>query len=133
MAVLTPRPEAVRALQISVVMPPDRDMTPTTPGLKALRQSTAGPPRLPKRQTSGTITPRQLGPMTRAPWRSAYSTMAAASLRGMPSVMITMFSMPASMASKEASGAKARGTVMTLPSTRCFAVISRTVFETGTP
>ena len=116
-AVLSPRPAADSALQISVVIPPERDMTPTTPGLNALRQSTAGPPRLPKRQTSGMITPRQFGPMMRAPRRLAYSIIAEASLRAMPSVMMTISLMPASTASSAASSANAAGTVMTVPST----------------
>ena len=32
-AVETPRPAAVSVEEISVVMPPERDMTPTLPGL----------------------------------------------------------------------------------------------------
>jgi hypothetical protein len=51
----------------------------------------------------------------------------------MPSVMMTMFLIPASIASNAASGANWRGTVITAPSTRVFAVISRTVSHTGTP
>ena len=65
--------------------------------------------------------------MTRAPCRFAYSMICDASLRGMPSVMMTISLMPASIASNAASGAKASGTVMTAPSTFRFEVISRTV------
>src|SRR5437773_12438447 len=62
-AVDCPRPAAESVLQISVVMPPERDMTPIGPFLKARRTLTAGPPRPPILASSGERTPRQLGPM----------------------------------------------------------------------
>jgi len=43
-AVDWPRPAAESVLQISVVIPPERDMTPTRPFVNALRASTARPP-----------------------------------------------------------------------------------------
>jgi len=66
-AVDCPRPAAESVLQISVVMPPERDMTPIGPFLKARRTFTAGPPRPPILASSGERMPRQLGPMMRAP------------------------------------------------------------------
>src|SRR5438270_477557 len=66
-AVDCPRPAAESVLQISVVMPPERDMTPIGPFLKARRTFTAGPPRPPILASSGDRMPRQFGPMMRAP------------------------------------------------------------------
>src|SRR3989454_15591 len=65
-AVDCPRPAAESVLQISVVMPPERDMTPIGPFLKARRTFTAGPPRPPILASSGERMPRQLGPMMAA-------------------------------------------------------------------
>jgi hypothetical protein len=86
-------------------------------------------------QTSGTITPRQLGPMIRALRIPASSTICATSRRGIRSVTITTSSTPASMASNTASFVNAGGTVTTEPlgtyptaSTTCW-----TVSWTGTP
>ena len=52
-AVLWPRPEAVSAFAISVVMPPERDMMPMGPGWYALRADTAAPPMPPTRVLPG--------------------------------------------------------------------------------
>src|ERR671939_62917 len=108
-AVDCPRPAAVSVLDISVVMPPEREMTPTGPGEYALAASLAGPPMPPILMTSGTMIPRQLGPMMRAPRRLASSTICATSRRGMRSVTMTMVLMPFSMASKTASFVNAGG------------------------
>ncbi len=85
--------------------------------------------------TSGTMIPRQLGPMMREPRMEASSTIWATSPRGMRSVTITISSMPFSIASKTASFVNAGGTVTTEPlmgapwcSTACS-----TVSNTGTP
>ena len=52
-----------------MVMPPLRDMTPDRArACRPSRRPSPGPPMPPILQTSGTITPRQLGPMIRA-WR----------------------------------------------------------------
>ena len=67
MAVLWPRPAAVSALAISVVIPPLRDITPTGPGWYALRVSSAGPPTPPIFDFPGEMIPRQFGPIMRAP------------------------------------------------------------------
>ena len=67
-AVDWPRPAAVSVEDISVVMPPLREITPTGPGTYDLAASLAGPPIPPILITSGTMIPRQLGPMIRA-WR----------------------------------------------------------------
>ena len=115
-AVETPRPAAVSVEEISVVIPPERDMTPIVPGLYALAASFAGPPIPPILQTPGTIRPRQLGPMMRAPRSLASSTISATSRRGIRSVTTTISLMPFSIASITASLVKAGGTVTTEPS-----------------
>jgi hypothetical protein len=113
-------------LQISVVMPPERDITPIDPLVKARRTLTAGPPRPPILASSGERMPRQFGPMMRAPRRPASSTIWATSPRGMRSVTTTISLMPASIASKTASRVKRGGTVTTVPSTCVRVVMSRT-------
>ena len=57
----------------------------------------AGPPMPPIFATPGTTSPRQLGPMMRAPRASAASTIWATSPRGMRSVTITISPIPASI------------------------------------
>src|SRR4029078_2225049 len=81
-AVETPRPAAVSVEEISVVMPPERDITPIDPGSYALAASLAGPPMPPILATPGTMIPRQFGPMIRAARRFASSTISATSRRG---------------------------------------------------
>src|SRR3989440_380194 len=66
-AVETPSPAALKVDEISVVMPPLRDITPTMPGLYAFAASFAGPPMPPIFATPGRMIPRQFGPMMRAP------------------------------------------------------------------
>ena len=126
-AVDCPSPAAVRVLQISVVMPPERDITPTGPLLNALRASSARPPRPPTLASSGDRTPRQLGPIRRAPRISASSTICATSKRGMFSVTMTISLTPASSASKTASRVNAGGTETTDASTRVFLATSSSV------
>ena len=134
-AVETPRPAAVSVEEISVVMPPERDMTPIEPGSYALAASLAGPPMPPILPTPGAMIPRQLGPMIRAPRRLASSTIWATSRRGMRSVTMTISLMPFSIASKTASLVKAGGTVTTAPSIwePWFSTACSTVSKTGTP
>src|SRR4051794_32100387 len=60
--------------------------------------------------TSGTMMPRQLGPMMRPPRSAASSTISATSRRGMRSVTMTTSLTPFSIASKTASLVKAGGT-----------------------
>src|SRR3972149_4881271 len=79
-AVLWPRPAEVRAFEISVVMPPLRDITPTGPGTYALRVSSAGPPTPPILDLPGEMMPRQLGPVSRAPGVGAGGAGPAAAL-----------------------------------------------------
>jgi hypothetical protein len=134
-AVETPRPAAVSVDEISVVMPPERDITPTGPGEYALAASLAGPPMPPILATPGEIRPRQLGPMIRAPRRLASSTIWATSRRGIRSVTTTISVMPFSIASNTASLVNAGGTVTTAPSGAepwCSTICS-TVSNTGTP
>ena len=66
-AVDWPSPAAVSVDDISVVMPPERLITPTGPVEYAWRALRAGPPIPPILITSGTMIPRQFGPMIRAP------------------------------------------------------------------
>jgi hypothetical protein len=116
-------------------MPPEREMTPIGPGEYALAASFAGPPMPPILTTSGTMTPRQLGPMMRAPRSVASSTICATSARGIRSVTMTISFTPFSIASKTASLVKAGGTVTTEPSIGppwCAKTWS-TVSNTGTP
>src|SRR2546423_1141212 len=56
-AVDCPRPAAVSVEEISVVMPPERDITPTGPGEYAFSASRAGPPMPPILITPGTMMP----------------------------------------------------------------------------
>ena len=121
--------------EISVVIPPERDITPTGPGWYALRASFAGPPMPPILQTSGTMTPRQFGPMMRAPRMAASSTISATSRRGIRSVTTTMSPIPFSIASKTASFVNAGGTVTTDPSIGppWWSTACSTVSNTGTP
>ena len=81
----------------------------------------------------GEMIPRQFGPMMRAPRRFASSTIWATSRRGMRSVTTTISRIPFSIASNTASRVKRGGTHTTEPSTRVFAVTSRTQSWTGTP
>ena len=78
--------------------------------------SEAGPPMPPILTTSGTMIPRQFGPMMRAPRRAASSTIWATSRRGMRSVTTTTSLTLFSIASKTASLVNAGGTVTTEPS-----------------
>src|SRR5918996_3264549 len=116
-AVDTPNPAAVSDEEISVVIPPERDITPTGPGAYAFAASLAGPPIPPILATPGAITPRQLGPMIRAPRTLASSTISATSRRGIRSVTTTISPIPFSIASNTASLVNAGGTVTTEPST----------------
>src|SRR5437588_451139 len=79
--------------------------------------------------------PRQLGPMMRASFWPASSTISATSRRGMRSVTITTSLTPFSRASNTASLVKAGGTVTTDPSIEppwCSTAWA-TVSNTGTP
>ena len=78
-AVDCPSPAAVSVDDISVVMPPEREIIPTGPGC-TLAASLAGPPMPPILITSGTIT-RQFGPMMRALRVPASSTIWAIAAR----------------------------------------------------
>ena len=102
--------------EISVVIPPERDITPTWPGWYACSVFRAGPPIPPIFATPGTTTPRQLGPMMRASSWPARSTIWATSRRGMRSVTTTISLMPPSSDSMTASFVKPGGTVTTEPS-----------------
>ena len=81
---------------------------------------------------AGEMTPGQFGPMSRVPFSSARSTNTTESCTGMPSVMTTTVSMPASMASRAASFANAGGTKTTDTFAPVAALASATVPKTGT-
>ena len=134
-AVDWPSPAALSVEDISVVMPPEREMTPIGPGVYAWAAFLAGPPIPPILMTSGTMIPRQFGPMMRAPRSVASSTISATSRRGMRSVTITISSIPFSIASKTASLVNAGGTVTTEPwiGAPWWATACATVSKTGTP
>src|SRR5918994_7640958 len=134
-AVDWPNPAAVSVDDISVVMPPEREITPTGPDEYALAASLAGPPMPPILTTSGTMIPRQFGPMIRAPRAAASSTIWATSARGIRSVTITIRFTPHAIASNTASFVNAGGTVTTEPSIGppwCSTAWA-TVSNTGTP
>ena len=82
---------------------PERDTTPTRPGLWI----EAG--MMPTLARPGDVTPGQLGPIRRAPARRTASTTGIMSSAGIPSVMHTIVLMPASTASRTASGAPLAG------------------------
>ncbi len=98
-----PSPASVIACTASYVSVPERETTPTRPGLWI----EAG--MMPTFAWPGDVTPGQLGPMSRAPARRAASTTEIMSSAGMPSVMQTIVLMPASTDSRIASGAPLAG------------------------
>jgi len=75
--------------------------------------------------------PGQFGPMMRTPFLSASSTKYAESATGMPSVMTTMSSMPASTASTTADLANFGGTNTTLALAPVASRASPQVANTG--
>ena len=85
--------------------------------------------------TSGTMIPRQFGPMMRAPRSLASSTICATSAAGSARSTITISFMPFSIASNTASFVNAGGTVTTEPSIGApwWATACATVSNTGTP
>ena len=116
--VLWPKPAAVSEFDISVAIPPLRDITPIWPGRYACFVFSAGPPMPPIFDLPGEMIPRQFGPISRAPFIDASSTICATSARGTRSVTITSSLIPFSSASNAASRTNAGGTVSTEPSTR---------------
>jgi len=111
----------VRVLHISVVIPPERDITPIGPLVKALRASSARPPSPPSLASPGESTPRQFGPMMRVPRKRANSTICATSPRGIRSVTTTISFDARLYRLEHASRVKAGGTATTDPSTRVLA------------
>ncbi len=83
---------------------PERDTTPTEPGLKML------PGMMPILHSPAVITPGQFGPMRRdfEPARARLTLIMSAT--GMPSVMQTISGISASTASRIASAAPGGGT-----------------------
>ena len=87
---------------------------------------------MPRFACPGEMMPGQFGPIRRTPAASARSTTIVESWTGMPSVMRTIVSMPASMASRAAPFAKAGGTKMTDAFAPVASRASATVPKTGT-
>ena len=81
----------------------------------------------------GLMMPGQLGPIMRAPAAVTARFMRASSSAGMPSVMQTISSMPASAASWTASAAKGAGTKIIVVLARVLATAAETVSKTGMP
>jgi hypothetical protein len=106
---------------------PERETTPTLPSLK----KAAG--MMPTLALPGARMPGQLGPTSRVPVRAMCVPTLSSSWAGMPSVMATIRSTPASAASRIESAAKRGGT----KTIAVLAPVSRTaswkVSNTGTP
>ena len=84
---------------------PERDTTPTLPGLK----NAAG--MIPTLALPGERIPGQFGPIRRErPWALSVLNTRSSSWAGIPSVMATISSMPASSASRMESAANRGGT-----------------------
>ena len=83
---------------------PERDTMPTRPFLWMK------PGMMPILHSPGVMMPGQLGPMRRVPVPASVAFTRTMSLIGIPSVMHTTSSMPASAASRMASAANAAGT-----------------------
>ena len=86
---------------------------------------------MPILHSSGVMMPGQLGPMRRVPEPASARLTRTMSSTGMPSVMQTTSSIPASMASRIASAAKGAGTYITEASALVAARASATVSNTG--
>jgi hypothetical protein len=87
---------------------------------------------IPSLALPGEMIPGQFGPIRRAPFVRACWTMTS-SRAGIPSVMQTISSMPASAASRIASAAASGGTKMSDAVQPVAALASATVLKTGTP
>ena len=107
---------------------PERDTTPTLPGLK----NCAG--MIPTLALPGDRMPGQLGPTSRErPFFLIVLNTRSSSWAGMPSVMQMMSSMPASSASRIESAAKRGGTKTIAVFAPCLSTASWKVLNTGTP
>jgi hypothetical protein len=102
--VLWPRPLLVVWNTASYVSVPERDTMPILPFLWMK------PGMMPILHSSGVMTPGQFGPTSRDFESRSTALTLTMSLTGMPSVMQTISSMPASSASRIASAAYAPGT-----------------------
>ena len=107
---------------------PDRETTPTLPGLK----NCAG--MIPTFALPGDRTPGQLGP-TRRTAGLCLSTLKtfSSSCAGMPSVIAMIVVMPASSASRIESAAKRAGTKIIAVLAPVSATAARNVLKTGMP
>jgi hypothetical protein len=107
---------------------PERETTPTLPGLK----NVAG--MIPTLALPGDSTPGQLGPTRRTSGlRLRTLKTISSSCAGMPSVIAMIVAMPASSASRIESAAKRGGTKIIAVLASVAATASRNVLKTGTP
>ena len=122
MAVDWPSPARVSWSTASYVSVPERETTPTLPGSKII---VGMMPTL--TDAPGVSRPGQLGPTRRTPFLSTYGLTGIMSWTGIPSVMQTTVSTPASAASRMASAANGGGTKMTETLAPSFSTASATV------
>ena len=106
---------------------PERDTTPTLPSLK----KEAG--MIPTLALPGERMPGQLGPTSREEPRSRWLYTRSSSWAGMPSVIATISSTPASSASRIESAAKRGGTKIIAVLAPVSSTASWKVSNTGTP
>ena len=106
---------------------PERDTTPTDPGLWMC----AG--MMPSFALPGEMIPGQLGPIRRTLRPASDRFTRTSSRAGIPSVMQTISSMPASAASRTASAAIIGGTKISDAVQPVARFASATVLNTGTP
>ena len=106
---------------------PERDTTPIGPGIEMW------PGMMPSLHWPGVMMPGQFGPMSRvgSPCRMRWTRIM--SRAGIPSLMQTTTSMPASAASSTASAAAGGGTKISDALAPVAATASSTVLNTGTP
>ena len=114
----------MRLRQISVPRLPEREMTPTLPGLKML---VLWPGMMPTKPSLGVTTPAVFGPMIRQRARLARAWISSTCWAGICSVSTTTTPIPASMASTIASRANIGGTKITETSQGVVLVASTAV------
>ena len=91
-----------------------------------------GPGMIPTLHSPGVMIPGQLGPISRVGLPDMKFFTRIMSITGIPSVMATTISIPASTASIMASAAKGGGTKIMLQLAPVFVTASLTVLKTGT-
>ena len=123
-------PARVRLRQTSVPRLPEREITPTRPGLNTLGTK-AG--MMPTKVSPGVTKPAVFGPTMRVPDLAAAAWIAMTSCAGICSVSTTSVLTPASQADTAASRAIGGGMNMTATSVPTAATASAVVAKIGTP